>query len=67
MGEKNRLTMSELDSTDYSATHVQFQPWVSNVVEQYGLYDFFLVDMKGDIVYTYLKETDYGTSLVDGP
>ncbi len=67
LGEKNRLTMSELDSTDYSATHVQFQPWVSNVVEQYGLYDFFLVDMKGDIVYTYLKETDYGTSLVDGP
>lgn len=67
LGEKNRLAMSDLDSTDYSATHAQFQPWVSDVVEQYGLYDFFLVDMKGDIVYSYFKEIDYGTSLVDGP
>ena len=67
LGEKNRLVASELDSTDYTATHAQFQPWVSNVIEQYGLYDFFLVDMKGDIVYTYFKEIDYGTSLVDGP
>lgn len=67
LGEKNRLVTSELDSTDYTAAHAQFQPWVSNVIEQYGLYDFFLVDMKGDIVYTYFKEGDYGTSLVDGP
>ena len=67
LGEKNKLDVSELDSTDYSATHAQFQPWVRNVIDQYGLYDFFLVDMNGDIVYTYFKEADFGTSLVDGP
>ena len=67
LGKKNVLEKSELDSTDYSATHAQFQPWVRNVINQYGLYDFFLVDMNGDIVYTYFKEIDYGTSLVDGP
>ena len=67
LGEKNRLDASELDSTDYSATHAQFQPWVRNVIDQYGLYDFFLVDMNGDVVYTYFKEADFGTSLVDGP
>ncbi len=67
LGEKNQLDMSELDLTDYSATHAQFQPWVRNVIDQYGLYDFFLADMNGDIVYTYFKEADFGTSLVDGP
>ena len=67
LGEKNRLDVSDLDSTDYTATHAQFQPWVRKVIDQYGLYDFFLVDMNGDVVYTYFKEADFATSLVDGP
>lgn len=67
LGEKNLLVQPEGDLTEYAQTHAQFQPWVAEVVKQYGLYDFFLVDLNGVIVYTYFKEADFSTSLVNGP
>lgn len=67
LGEKNLLERIENDTTEYARAHAEFQPWVREVVRQYGLYDFFLVDMNGVIVYTYFKEADFATSLVNGP
>lgn len=32
-----------------------------------GFYDFFVIDLKGNIVYTVAKEADYGTNLLTGP
>lgn len=67
LGEKNRLERLVGDTGEYAQTHAEFQPWVGEVVKQYGLYDFFLVDLNGVIVYTYFKEADFATSLLNGP
>jgi methyl-accepting chemotaxis protein len=67
LGEKNKL-MRATDNSDYTALHSKLQPYVKTVVEKYGLYDFFLVDPKsGFVMYTYFKELDFGTSLLNGP
>jgi methyl-accepting chemotaxis protein len=66
LGEKNKL-MRATDSSEYTALHGRLQPYMKTVVEKYGLYDIFLVDAKsGFVVYTYFKELDYGTSLLEG-
>jgi methyl-accepting chemotaxis protein len=67
LGEKNKLDAAEGDSSGFTEVHAQFQPWVRKVIDQYGLYDFFLVDMSGNVVFTYFKEADFASSLVDGP
>jgi methyl-accepting chemotaxis protein len=67
LGEKNKLDANDADTSGYSDAHRAFQPWVRKVVDQYGLYDFFLVDMSGNVVFTYFKEADFASSLLDGP
>lgn len=67
LGKKNELPRAQ-DAAAYNETHARFHPFARKVVQDYGLYDFFLVDAKtGFVVYTYFKELDYGTSLRDGP
>ncbi|WP_394246483.1 methyl-accepting chemotaxis protein [Vibrio profundi] len=38
----------------------------SKYIENYGYYDLFLIDPKGEAFYTVTKEADYQTNLVDG-
>jgi methyl-accepting chemotaxis protein len=67
LGSKNKLVSSP-DGSVYSSIHVKFQPYADTIVQRYGLYDFFLVDPKtGSVVYTYFKELDFTTSLLNGP
>jgi methyl-accepting chemotaxis protein len=67
LGKKNEL-LAASDGSDYSALHAALHPYTSRVVQQYGLYDIFLVDpATGRVVYTFFKELDYATSLLDGP
>jgi methyl-accepting chemotaxis protein len=67
LGEKYLLDAAAADDSAYTNFHVNFHPFVRNVVDRYKLYDFFLVDMQGNVVYTYFKELDYGSNLVNGP
>jgi methyl-accepting chemotaxis protein len=67
LGKKNQLAQSD-DGSAYSAMHPRIHAYASRAVEDYGLYDFFLVDAQtGFVVYTYFKELDFATSLRDGP
>lgn len=66
LGEKNKLDYAAADTSAYSALMKQLHPFGRNVVERYGLYDFFLADMQGNVVYTYFKELDYGSNLING-
>lgn len=67
LGSKNKLSNSP-DTSAYSAIHGQFHPYAAEIVQRYALYDFFLVDPKsGSVVYTYFKELDFSTSLLNGP
>ena len=60
-----RLTAG--DGSDYSAAHARYHPSLRRLAAQFDSYDLFLIDTQGRIVYTVAKETDFGTSLVDGP
>jgi methyl-accepting chemotaxis protein len=67
LGKKGELDARD-DGSEYSKAHGQFQPIARTLVEKFGLYDFFLVNPQtGNIFYTFFKELDFGTSLIDGP
>jgi methyl-accepting chemotaxis protein len=67
LGKKNELAQSN-DGSAYSAMHPLIHAYASRAVQDYGLYDFFLVDAQtGFVVYTYFKELDFATSLREGP
>ncbi len=56
------------DQSLYSQLHAKFHPPIRSFQQRYGFYDIFLVDVDtGQIVYTVMKEVDFGTSLREGP
>jgi methyl-accepting chemotaxis protein len=68
LGSKNQMDASPEDVSGYSAAHRALHPFMRQVYEQFGFYDFFLVDPDtGNIVYTFFKEADFTTSLLTGP
>jgi methyl-accepting chemotaxis protein len=66
LGQKHLWDRAD-DVSSYSTLHAEFHPGARSLVEQFGFYDVFLVDGKGDVVYTCFKELDFASSLVDGP
>jgi methyl-accepting chemotaxis protein len=67
LGQKGALDGAEGELSAFTSGHRAIHPFGRNVVERYGLYDFFLVDMDGNVVYTYFKELDYASNLKTGP
>jgi len=65
-GEKQLLEKSE-DSSEYSLYHAKYHPKLKSFVDKFGYYDIFLIDNSGHIVYSVYKETDFATSLEEGP
>ena len=67
LGSKQLLDAAEDDSA-YSKVHGKFHPILRNLCEKYGLSDVFLIDAaSGQIVYSVVKEPDFGGSLRTGP
>ena len=64
LGEKNKNIRA--DDSSYSQAHAFYQPFFNRYNEQKNYYDIFLVDMKGNIVYSVFKELDYATNLLNG-
>lgn len=65
------LGMSKLedagDGSAYSRAHRNLFPFLANYLELHGYYDIFLVSPDGSVLFTVVKEDDFGTNLVDGP
>ncbi|MBL8722876.1 MAG: methyl-accepting chemotaxis protein [Planctomycetes bacterium] len=66
LGKKNELTTSN-DGSEYSRIHAVTHPELAAIQRSFGYYDLFLIDTSGRIVYSVFKETDFATSLADGP
>ncbi len=64
IGEKQNLHTAKNDG--YDATHNAFHGKLLDIQQQNKYYDVFLINMKGDIVYTVFKELDFATNLIDG-
>ncbi len=51
----------------YNTAHAQVHPVIRRFLLEFGYYDIFLFDNQGNMVYSVFKETDYGTSMLNGP
>ncbi len=56
-----------VDSPAYKSLYQQIRPSLVSFVNGYDYYDLFLISEQGDIVFTVLKESDFGTNLYSGP
>jgi len=65
-GKKDTLLRAEHDH-DYHRVHQIYHPYFRKVKDLKGLYDIFIFDTKGNLVYSVFKETDFATNLIDGP
>ena len=64
-GERNKLEQAR-DGSTYSETHAIYHAGFDQFRLAKGLYDIFLIDRTGNIVYTVFKEDDLGENLVSG-
>lgn len=55
------------DNSAYGPYHRTFHDWAQRFLEHFGYYDAFLINPRGDIVYSVAKESDFATSLETGP
>ncbi|MDJ0681130.1 MAG: adenylate/guanylate cyclase domain-containing protein [Xenococcaceae cyanobacterium MO_167.B52] len=67
IGEKHFFKKS-LDGTKYSKLHGEIQSIYLKLIDVFGYYDMFLIDIDtGDIVYSVEKQTDFATNIYYGP
>ncbi len=64
-GEKDKLETAGDDSY-YSDFHSEYHPLFRNSLAARGYSDIFLVNKKGDVVYSVSKEPDYATNILTG-
>lgn len=55
------------DGSYYSQYHSAFHVWARRFLEHFGYYDAFLINPRGDIIYSIAKERDFATNLKTGP
>jgi methyl-accepting chemotaxis protein len=67
IGEKNNLVKVKDVDISYTSWHAYFHPAFNRMLKEFSLYDIFLVNTKGDLVYTVFKEKDFATNLLTGP
>ena len=65
--DKNKDLTQAQDGTLYSALHSTIHPWFRDLQTRRDYYDVFLIDPRGNVVYTVFKELDYATNLINGP
>ena len=67
IGEKNKLVENGEFNCTYMETHARYHNDFNSLLKNFGLYDIFLIDENGTVVYTAFKEKDFATNLVSGP
>ena len=65
VGEKDKLDDAGTGST-YDQVHKQYHSWFRTALMARGYYDIFLFDLKGNVIYSVFKESDYATNVVNG-
>ena len=64
IGEKNKMLVNKnYKDISYMKHHINYHKTYNTILSEYDLYDIFLVNTNGDIVYSAYKEKDYATNL----
>jgi len=66
VGAKDELATADND-TVYDRVHERYHPAMRALVDDFGFYDLFIFDLRGNLVYSVFKETDFATNFLDGP
>lgn len=66
VGKKSLLHQNKLHKDDYSKQHALYHRKFKAILEEFGLYDVFLVNADGIVVYSVEKERDFGANLLEG-
>jgi len=66
LGEKNAMTYNAKYDSTYMQAHKRYHGAFDKFLNAYSLYDIFMVDLKGNLIYTDFKEKDYATNLKNG-
>lgn len=67
LGAKDNLKTHN-ENTSYGKHHSTYHDMFKSKLERFGFYDIFLIEpTAGTIVYSVFKESDFGTSLFNGP
>ena len=66
LGEKNAMAYNKKYDSSYMQAHKKYHNSFNIFLESYSLYDIFMVDLKGNMIYTDFKEKDFATNLKDG-
>ena len=66
IGEKDKLHFNKNVDVEYSKNHIEIHGAYSTLLKNFSLYDIFVVNASGEVVYSVFKEKDFGTNLVDG-
>lgn len=67
VGEKNKLINQRSYTAAYTQVHAKYHDYLNHTLEKFDLYDIFLINTNGDIVYSTFKEKDFATNLNNGP
>jgi methyl-accepting chemotaxis protein len=65
-GEKDEMARAD-DPTPYHYQHENFHPFFRDLNDGLHLYDVFLFDTKGNLMYSVEKEADFATDFLTGP
>ena len=66
VGEKNKLLFNKKYDSTYMQAHKKYHNTFNTMLEKFQLYDIFLADMSGNLIYTDFKEKDFATNLKSG-
>ncbi|MBK9285785.1 MAG: SpoIIE family protein phosphatase [Sphingobacteriaceae bacterium] len=66
LGKKHLMDTIPVKCT-YNSAHIKYHPVIRSFLERFGYYDIFLIDVNGAVIYSVYKETDFASSLTDGP
>lgn len=65
VGSKEKLDNAK-DGSAYSDVHEHYHPFIRNYLYDYGYYDVFLFDTRGNLIYSVYKEADFATNFYTG-
>lgn len=65
-GERQKL-IEVAGDLSYFREHAVFHPYFESILRQRGFQDVFLLDMLGNVIYSAVKEADFGHNILDGP
>ncbi|MDY0327607.1 MAG: methyl-accepting chemotaxis protein [Arcobacteraceae bacterium] len=66
IGQKNNMVYNQKYESSYMKAHKKYHSTFDMFLGKYNLYDIFMVNIDGDLIYTDFKEKDFATNLNNG-